>query len=121
MIFLFGIKRNLLARDLLEACECPNCKKDNQLVASRYGSYFHFFFIPIFPTGKSLDVQCMYCQKKYDGSYLSPTLLNAVQKKVTLRETKRPLWHSMGCFMILAFLFLILIMVLVALYKQKTN
>ena len=121
MIFLFGIKRNTLVKELLEQCECPNCKKDTHLVLSRYGSYFHIFFIPIFPTGRTLDVQCMYCQQTYDGQYLSPTLASAVQKQKALLETKRPLWHSMGCLMILGFFFLILILVLVSLYKVKTN
>lgn len=119
MIFLFGIKRNLLVRDLLDTCECPNCHKNNNMMVTKYGSYFHVFFVPIIPVGSSLEVQCLYCQKIYDGQYLSPTLSDAVQRKTILNETKRPIWHSLGCFVILALFFLIVILFFVALFKVK--
>lgn len=121
MIFLFGIKRNLLVRNLLETCECPNCKKDNNMMVTKYGSYFHVFFVPIFPTGSSVEVQCLYCQKLYDGNYLSPTISEAVQKMTILKDTKRPLWHSLGCFVLLGLIFLIVILFFVALFKVKFN
>lgn len=121
MLVLFGIKRNLLVRDLLETCECPNCHKDNNMMATKYGSYFHFFFVPIVPVGSSLEVQCLYCQKIYDGKYLSPTLASALQKKPILMDVKRPLWHSLGCFILFALFFLMVIMFFVALFAVKNG
>ena len=98
MVFLFGIKPNLLARAYLENCKCPNCEKENTLVASKYGSYFHVFFIPFFPTGKSIEIGCAYCNRKFDGKkYLSTDIFEAMNRNRHFVTKKRPVWHLSGC------------------------
>jgi len=98
MVFLLGIKRNLLAKTSLEGCVCPNCNKENTLVASKYGSYFHVFFIPFFPTRKFIDIDCYHCGKKFDGKFIPNDIREAMHRNSYFTAKKRPVWHSCGCF-----------------------
>lgn len=101
MVFFFGIKRNLIAETRLQGCKCQYCDNENTLIASKYGSYFHFFFIPIFPTGKITTVGCTHCSKVYEGSKLSSNVKEAIQKNTVFAQKKRPIWHGCGCVVIL--------------------
>jgi hypothetical protein len=121
MLFLFGIKRHLLARTPLEGCSCPNCNNQNTLLASKFGGYFHVFFVPFFPTGQSIDLDCYHCGKKFDGKYIPPDIRDAMQRNLPFYTKKRPLWHSLGCLFTLCIIIIIMISGVYALVFGKSK
>lgn len=120
MLIFFGIKKNLLTRTPLEGCTCPNC--DNQtLIASKYGSYFHVFFVPFFPTAKFIEVGCYHCNRTYDAKYVSSDIQQAIFTKTFFYNKKRPLWHSLGCMAVLAFILLFVVIMICGITYQLSN
>lgn len=56
--------------------------------------------MPFFPTSKKTIVECKHCYKSYEGESFTKVNPNNPEEKATLIETKRQLWHSCGCLLI---------------------
>lgn len=106
MLIFFGTRATRIDAINLNGCACPNCNSENTMTATKYGRYFHIFFIPIFPTSQRTIVECKHCYKSFDGDAFAKVNPNDPDKKIELIETNRPLWHSCGCSLI--FLFFVL-------------
>lgn len=100
MIIFFGTRATRIDAIDLHNATCPHCNSQNTLVATKYGRYFHIFFLPIFPTSEKTIVECRHCYKSYEGESFAKVNPNNHEEKVALIETKRPLWHSCGCLLI---------------------
>lgn len=96
MLIFFGTRGNKIGTAHLEGISCPHCNSTNTLSATKYGRYFHIFFIPIFPTSSRTIIECSHCYKSYDGD----SFLANNDKKEELIPAKRPIWHSCGCLLI---------------------
>lgn len=104
MLIFFGTRATKIDSLKMQNCSCPNCNSENALVATKYGRYFHVFFLPIFPTSLRTIVECRHCYKTYDGTSFEKALADGSNEKIELIEKKRPLWHSCGCLLIVLFM-----------------
>jgi hypothetical protein len=111
MLFIFGVRSTVTGSTVLEQCLCPNCGQENTLTTVFTANYFHFFFVPFFPTGKSCVITCSYCRKQYDDKYLPPPIGEAVER-FRLSQKKRPAWHCCGCSFLLILFFVWLVMLI---------
>lgn len=60
MLFLYGTRESFLSDEIDRENACLKCKSIGIHVA-HYQRYFHVFFLPTFPIGKSLKVKCLSC------------------------------------------------------------
>lgn len=100
MLILFGTRASRVDATELSNASCPHCNSQNTLVATKYGRYFHVFFLPIFPTSEKTIVECKHCYKSFEGESFAKINPDKPEEKLELITTKRPLWHSCGCLLI---------------------
>ncbi|MDR3194718.1 MAG: hypothetical protein LBT76_05445 [Tannerella sp.] len=102
MIFFFGTRSSHLKSTMLDYETCPNCGQQNQIQCSVYGSYAHFFRIPLFPTGKSVHAQCRHCGAQWDVYCMTPEIRQAALRFRT--EQRKPILHFTGLILFALFL-----------------
>ncbi len=44
---------------------CENCDSDQEFTYLINSDYFHLYYIPTFPVGKSVIIQCPFCKTIY--------------------------------------------------------
>ena len=122
MIVFFGLRSARIESRKLDAnTTCEHCNSENSFIASVYGNYFHVFWIPIFSTGKAILVECNHCKKTYHLQDLSPDNQKAIQNSFIENPQKKARWLNLGCFVILAFVILIVCMVIYAKIYSSFN
>lgn len=60
MFILYGLREVNLTTTPMEEI-CPECNSENSLQLIINQSYFHLFWIPLFPTTKEASVECSLC------------------------------------------------------------
>jgi hypothetical protein len=96
-MIIFGRKAKCIGHTRVEG-DCTHCNQA-QLVAFIYQKYFHIFWIPTIPYGKTTMLQCQNCKNALDEKEQSP-----FQKSLTrpaLKSTKTPVYHFAGLFLII--------------------
>lgn len=110
MLIFFGTRSPLIGSALIKKnVSCDYCNVENNLRISVYGSYFHVFWIPIVSFGRTVEVTCLHCKKTYNEKEIPTNLKRSVDTILQAKRMKSPKWHSFGCFTILLFIILPLI------------
>jgi hypothetical protein len=73
---------------------CTECNKINTTQMSVYQKYAHFFWIPMFPIGKTAATQCSHCKKVLAKKEFDNNLKEQYNNLV--RKTKIPKWTFAG-------------------------
>lgn len=103
MLFFFGTRSSHLRTVRLdENTECPSCNSRNSFDISTFGTYIHFFWIPVLPISKSTVAECSHCKKTYREKELPESIKEKLKASQELDPPKRPIWHGCGCLIILA-------------------
>jgi hypothetical protein len=56
---------------------CPSCEGHCMADVMILSTYYHFFFVPIFPTGKEVNLICKKCGlKRYGAGFNSKTFVS---------------------------------------------
>lgn len=77
MFILHGSKEEFLSETIDQQNACLKCRGLGIHVA-HYQRYYHFFFLPAFPLGKSLRVRCLICGAQQE--HCATTALVAIHK-----------------------------------------
>ena len=68
MIF-FGSRSREVVGDLIQGNLCPECgRAEHQSFGVQ--NYFHIYWIPVFPTSKTVGLVCTHCKKAQTGKEL---------------------------------------------------
>ncbi len=94
MIFFFGTRSSTLLTDKLSHANCAYCNKPDTIYASVTSSYFHIFWIPVFPIDKKYYSHCVHCKQTLTGNQMPATYHNAVSE--IAQRTKTPIWQFIG-------------------------
>lgn len=122
MFIFFGTRSSKIkTRKLQGQTECPYCQSQNSFFATTFGKYFHIFWIPILPFSKTTLVECSHCKKTYHTNELPENIQRALHKTDGQNPVKRPIWHSLGCLVVVAFFALFTILSVVGLLFYKTD
>ena len=120
MFFLFGTGKSTLKNQYpLTNCTCPNCKQINTMNAGTIARYFHFFFIPIFPTSKSNIAICGHCNANFPYHTFTDEMKQSFDSQHSVNPNSRPIWHGCGCFLILMAIFFFIVMLIIGWFKSK--
>lgn len=102
MIFFFGTRSNNIGQRRLKNTTCSHCQTQDSFVSATFGTYAHFFWIPMFPISKTIVAECSHCKKTYAKKEFTEQMLRSLAKEDTINPSKRPIWHGCGCLIIVA-------------------
>lgn len=103
MLIFFGSRSTKIKEGRLtkSPITCSHCDVQNTFRYTVFGGYFHVFFIPMFPLGKTTIIECSHCKKTYsENDELPIDIQNAIERQNEADPPKRPLWHGCGCLVI---------------------
>jgi hypothetical protein len=107
MLIFFGIRSTVIKQQKIEReTTCPKCQATNSFVSCTNARYFHIFWIPIFPLGKSTVIVCSNCGETYRKRDFTETIVQDLERENQLNPPRRPIWHSCGCLLIIGFILL---------------
>lgn len=94
MIFFYGIRTKFIKA--IEALNevCANCNKAGFMSLQYYQRYFHVFWIPTIPLGKTCYSVCGNCKQTLDKSKMSVTLREKADREKS--NVKAPLLYLLG-------------------------
>ena len=91
MIFFFETHSNPIGQRRLNNTTCPHCQTLDSFISATFGSYAHFFWIPIFPISKSTVAECSHCKKTYTKNEFTDQMLRSLEKEDSINQSKRPI------------------------------
>jgi hypothetical protein len=99
MLLLHGSKYEEISTSIEEEITCSYCKS-GPLKLIYYQKFRHIFFLPVFPTGKALEIYCYSCGAANE---------ECISKELVLKnpKPKTPVKYWIGTFIILVFAALI--------------
>lgn len=108
MIIFGSSSEKVKASVALYPSVCPHCESKNTMLAEVLMRYFHIWYIPFFPIGKSVIATCSHCKGVYQGETMPNNLgSECIELK---NNTKYPLTYWSFTFIILAlFVFVIVV------------
>lgn len=101
MLFLFGLRSSILKKRKLNHTKCSHCQVENSFTVTTLGKYFHFFWVPIFPISKTSTAECSHCKKTYYDHEFSQDMRTSLFKENQLNPAKHPIWHRIGCLLLI--------------------
>ena len=104
-MIVFGARASKIKKFETLFIKCAYCEKRGIHTISIFGSYFHVYWIPVFPIGKKGVAECTSCKRTTEEKDFSPELKSQyVEEKL---NTKRPFWYWSGLYIIAIFFGLI--------------
>lgn len=103
---LYGTRKKLTLLDE-QLVRCPACEKHSRADIMINSEYFHIYYLPIFPTGKDMNIICHECgMKRFD----IPLDLSVIHNGTEMEDRLRHPWYLYsGILIVVAFiLFLVL-------------
>ncbi|WP_338815251.1 hypothetical protein V9L05_09270 [Bernardetia sp. Wsw4-3y2] len=89
--------KHLKTKQPKDTC-CPLCKSEDSVLMSVYSRHAHIFWIPLFPFGKMVAMQCQNCQEVLDKKNVPEHLKTKSQE--LKKETTTPAWQFIGLLLI---------------------
>ena len=111
-MIIFGSRSTLVRNKVINnpLAICEHCKSVNAFVLATYSRYFHIFWIPFFPLGKTNTLKCSHCKKSYSENNLSPNLRAVIESELKTDPPKTPKTHGCGCLIVAGFILFSIIM-----------
>ena len=92
-MIIFGSKAKQIAAET-SPDQCPNCGASNSVQFYVLQKYAHVFWIPFFPTGKSIVSQCSNCKQALRLKEMSSSM--ALSSDNLKSQSKTPVWTFAG-------------------------
>lgn len=116
MEILFGIGNSKIKTHFIKDVHCTNCNNNCSFIIETRKYYFSIFFLPIIPLHKKAVSVCSHCGNKTEYEYWSAELKNKHHQLISIDPPKTPLWLYSGCLGVLGVMFLIILLIIVALF-----
>lgn len=105
-VIIFGIKETAIDIDEY-LVRCPSCEGYSLADVMVMSKYYHFYWMPFFPTEKDANVICKSCGLKRDGMAFNSDLINNYNE--VKRKYRHPWFTYIGSsIMILIFIAILL-------------
>lgn len=98
MIFFFGTRSSTLLTEKLADTSCTYCKEQDTIFITVTSSYFHIFWIPIFPIGKKYYSHCVHCKQTLTSNQMPVTYKDGLAE--ISQKVKTPVWQFIGLMLI---------------------
>ncbi len=99
-MIIFGTRSSTLGTIAIKGTPCSHCGDNGSKRITVFGKYFHVFWIPTFPFGKSSVMECTHCLKTI--AQRDYTTEQRIQYQNAKGSIKTPIWHWAGLLLIAA-------------------
>lgn len=93
-MIIYGTRSSHLHSEQLTQEKCPNCDAKGSVYAGIFSRYFHVFWIPFFPIGKSAVTQCQTCKHAMKEREMPVSFRNFISEAKS--RIAVPRWHFSG-------------------------
>ena len=93
-MIIFGLRASNIGSVKVDGSSCSYCENSGTQNITQFGKYFHIFWIPVFPIGKSTFSECVHCKRTIRKKEFSSELKRMYDHSKS--EIKRPVWHWTG-------------------------
>lgn len=114
-MLIFGKQASKIGTVKLFNTKCNYCENKDTQIVSIYSKYAHLFWIPMFPIGEVLVVECNHCKKTVSKNEITKEILNAYE--LEKNNVKKPLWLWSGLLILGGFM---LMMILISVFVIST-
>ena len=90
MIF-FGTKAKIVPGDIVSGMPCPNCQH-TEFRSFGLQKYFHLYWIPTFPTGRTVGLECTNCKHALVDADMPMQVEGQVREKVFAGRSSIPMF-----------------------------
>ena len=95
-MFFFGSKKKVIKSGQISNVVCFNCKENALMWYTIESSYFHLYWIPMFPYKKRTHVECLDCGTLLASKSFSEPIKNKLQRENELKPANNPIWMFSG-------------------------
>jgi hypothetical protein len=95
-MFFFGTKKKVVKSGQISNVVCLNCKENVSMWYTVQSSYFHLYWIPMFPFKKRTHVECLDCEVLVESKSFSEPIKNILQRENELKAANNPIWMFSG-------------------------
>lgn len=106
-MIIFGNSSKVITTESVK-CSCDNCGAQNRIKMSVLQHYTSFFFVPIYPSKKTLTSECSNCKWKL-MEFQFPTHFDKEAYRLKAKA-KTPLWSRLGLLFIPLFIGFIIVL-----------
>ncbi|MBB6521415.1 hypothetical protein [Pseudoteredinibacter isoporae] len=93
MIF-FGSRGKTVSGQIVEGIDCPSCES-KQFVTFGVIKYFHLYWIPTFPTSRTVGIECTHCRRTLIDKDLPAKLSGEIKATVFKKKNVLPLFSGL--------------------------
>ena len=93
-MIIFGLRASNIGSLEVDGSTCSYCENAGTQNITQFGRYFHIFWIPVFPIGKSTFSECHHCKRTLRKREFTSDLKSVYEQNKS--EIKRPIWHWSG-------------------------
>jgi hypothetical protein len=93
MIF-FGSRGKTITGQLVDDIQCPTCE-NGQFVTFGVLRYFHLYWIPTFPTSKTVGIECTHCKTTLVDKELPEGLLKQIKSNIFTKKKTLPMFSGL--------------------------
>jgi hypothetical protein len=93
MIF-FGTRAQAVTGDIVNGIQCPNCGH-GQFRAGGLQHYFHLYWIPTFPFGRTLSLSCTNCRHELDADGVPAEMASQLLAGVFAGRSRVPMFAGL--------------------------
>lgn len=93
MIF-FGSRGKTVSGQLIEGIQCPSCE-NQQFISFGTIRYFHLYWIPTFPTSKTVGIECTHCKRTLVDKEIATDLSKRIKAAVFTKSNVIPMFSGL--------------------------
>lgn len=93
MIF-FGSRGKTITGQVVDAVQCPSCEND-LFVTFGVLRYFHLYWIPTFPTSKTVGIECTHCKRTLVDKELPEGLSKQIKSTLFTKKKTLPMFSGL--------------------------
>lgn len=100
MLFLIGTDFSNVKNGTISNEKCPSCSSKDTLNYTIFRKYVYITLVPLFPVGKTVNIQCSSCQNWFDYEDLS----SEGQEKLRNEKLESSIWLFSGTIIVSLFI-----------------
>jgi hypothetical protein len=104
MMVLIGTNETCILKGKISGIECPNCNFYSSVEYNIFTKYTSLTFIPLFPVGNTINIECNNCSKEIDFEDLDENTKIKLIEENKKTNQKRPIWLFSGIIILICFI-----------------
>jgi hypothetical protein len=104
MMVLIGTNETCISKGTIPNTECPNCYFHSAVDYSIFTKYTSLTFIPLFPVGNTISIECNNCSKEIEFDDLDENTKTKFIDENKKANRRRPIWLFSGVIILICYI-----------------